>query len=124
MVMKCCYTDKERREILSGAAEYDKLSAAQQLNVEKNRANAVKQATSSMRWAVELYELLEQENIGYISEAHREIGTLRAVKERFADNDHIQQWCDYFIRCALCEIEELTEEVKYARETARELGRL
>jgi hypothetical protein len=72
----------------------------------------------------ELYWEFEKETIGYISETHREIGTLRAVKERFPNNNTIQQWCDYFIRCALCEIEELTDEVIHDREKARELERV
>lgn len=76
------------------------------------------------KWAVEIYELLERENIGFISEAHREIGTLRAVKERFPKDNTLQQWVDYHIRCALCEIEGLTEEVRRDRETARELAGL
>jgi hypothetical protein len=119
-----CYTEKELRDIQTGAQRYDKLSAEQSVQDEKRLADTLKRAMPSTIWAVELYDLLEQENTGFISEAHKEIGTLRTVKERFADNSRIQQFCDYFIRCALCEIEELMNEVKYGREAARELAKL
>lgn len=119
-----CYTEKELDDIRAGARRYDEMSEQQRIRDEKSLAGAMTQGTPRIKWAVELYKLFEKENIGFISEAHRGIGTLRAVKERFADNDHILQWCDYFIRCALCEIDELMDEVNYDRETARELARL
>ena len=124
MVMQGCYTEKELREIQAGARRYDEMSDRQQIRDEGRLANAQRRATPSMRWAVEIYELLGMENIGFISDTHREIGALRAVKERFPGNNTIQQWCDYHIRCALCEIEELTDEVKHGRGTARELARV
>jgi len=100
-----CYTEKELRDIQTGAQRYDKLSAEQSVQDEKRLADTLKRAMPSTIWAVELYDLLEQENTGFISEAHKEIGTLRSV-------------------CALCEIEELMNEVKYGREAARELAKL
>jgi len=124
MVMQGCYTEKELRDIQAGALRYDEMSEQQRIMEERRLADAEKQATPSTKWAVELYELLEEENIGFISEVHHEIGTFRAVKERFPHDNTLRQWCDYHIRCAMCEIEELTEEVQYDRKTARELARL
>jgi hypothetical protein len=124
MVMQGCYTEKELRDIQAGALRYDEMSEQQRIMEERRLADAEKLLTPSTKWAVELYELLERENIGFISEVHHEIGTLIAVKERFPHDNTLQQWCAYHIRCAMCEIEELTEEVKHDRKTARELARL
>ena len=118
------YTDKELDDIRTGARRYDEMSEQQRIMDEGSLVNTEKQATPSAKWAVDLYKLLEEENIGFISEVHHEIGTLRAVKERFPHDNTLQQWCDYHIRCAMCEIEELTEEVKHDRKTACELARL
>lgn len=66
------------------------------------------------------YRIMEKENVEHIGELHLDIGTMRAVLERFPDNDEIQQMAAYFIRADMNLIENLTEEIQYEREHAEE----
>jgi len=71
-----------------------------------------------------LYRIMEKENMEHIGELHLDIGAMRAVLERFPDDDPIQQMAEYFIRADTNLIENLTEEVLYDRTTAEEFERI
>lgn len=71
-----------------------------------------------------LYRILEAENMEHIGELHLDIGTMRAVLERFHEDDQIRQYAEYFIRVDLNVIENLTEEIGYDRRTAADLERI
>lgn len=71
-----------------------------------------------------LYRIMEKENTKHIGELHLDIGVMRAVLERFPDDDHIRQMAEYFIRVDMNLIENLTEEIEYGRTTAEEFERI
>ena len=72
----------------------------------------------------ELYRAMEAQDIAEIQELHRDIGVLRAVKERWPADDRIRQMTDVLIRTDIFIIENLTEDIHYERQQAEELDRL
>jgi hypothetical protein len=72
----------------------------------------------------ELYRLFESMDLDYIKELHLDIGVMKAVLERFSDDDAIQQMAHYFIRLNFNLIDNLKHEVLYDREQAEKFGRI
>jgi hypothetical protein len=113
-------TDKERAELEKNLAEYEQ-------RCEQERAREAEYAARPFKennWIAELYQEFEKRNLEYIAECHRTIGVMIRLRERFPDNDRIQQWARYFIGVEQAEIENLMEDIKNGRETAREFGKL
>ena len=71
-----------------------------------------------------LYRVMERENVEHIGDLHLDVGAMRAVIEKFPDDDQIQQMAEYFIRADMNFIENLTEEIEYDRTTAEEFERI
>jgi hypothetical protein len=67
---------------------------------------------------------MEAQDMEHIGELHLDIGTMRAVLERFPSDDPIQQMAEYFIRVDMNMIENLTEEIQYERKQAEEFERV
>lgn len=72
----------------------------------------------------DLYRIMEAQDMEHIGELHLDIGTMRAVLERFPDDDPIQQMAEYFIRVDMNIIENLTEEIQHERKQAEEFERV
>lgn len=72
----------------------------------------------------ELYRTMETEDLAAIRELHRDIGALRAVKERWPEDDWIRQMTDYLIRTDLYQIENLMEDIRHGRNRSEELERI
>ncbi|MDO9527764.1 MAG: hypothetical protein Q7J27_01245 [Syntrophales bacterium] len=68
--------------------------------------------------ALEMYEVMDAENLDHLRDVHQELGMLRSLKETFQDNK-IGQYCDYFIRICGAEIESVVEEIQYGREAIK-----
>jgi len=91
---------------------------------EKQLQDDGKQINLAGHNAAALYRIMEKENMEHVGELHLDIGAMRSVKERFPEDDQIQQMAEYFIRVDLNLIENLTEEVLYDRTTAEEFERI
>ncbi len=105
--MQGCYTDKERQEILSGAAEYDR-RCEEQLKREAEYAARPFQS--------DIYRDIEQNEREHLRFLHEDIAALVKVRERFPGRDDIRQFCEYFIRIDQADIEETLEGIRYARQ--------
>jgi hypothetical protein len=71
-----------------------------------------------------MYEIFEKDYLEAISFRHIDNGVLRSLIERWPEDDVMKQWCEHFIRLNGAEIENLMEEVLYARNRAREFKAL
>lgn len=71
-----------------------------------------------------LYRVMEAQDMEHIGELHLDIGTMRAVLERFPSDDPIQQMADYCIRVDVNMIENITEEIHYERKQVEEFERV
>ena len=114
MVMAGTYTDKERREILSGAAEYDRRIDQELQSRETKPADPTD----------ELYRAFEEDTLQAIRFYAEDIGLLLAIRERFRDRDEIRQMVRHLINLERHEIDILKEDMEDERETAAELKRL
>mgnify|MGYP003594471397 CR=1 FL=1 len=72
----------------------------------------------------DIYRVMEAQDLAEIQELHRDIGVMRAVKERWPADDWIRQMTDVLIRTDIFIIENLTEDIHYERQQAEELDRL
>jgi len=109
--MEGIYTDKERREILAGAAEYDRRID------DELRARGAKPADPF----VELYRALEDETLEAIRFYTQDIGFMLKLREAFASDARIREWARHLVNLMKHEIQTLTEEVIRAREEADRL---
>ena len=68
-----------------------------------------------------IYQQFEKDNMQYIAWEGEAIGVFSKLKETWPDDNKMQQWCDYFIRIAQYEIENITEEIEDDRRTIAEI---
>lgn len=73
---------------------------------------------------MEVYRIFEKEALALIGDLHRDRGMMRRIRERFPEDGKIRQLTEYHLRVIDAEIERLVEEVRYDRETMRELAEL
>jgi hypothetical protein len=115
-------TDKEREEI-KRAVEWHQAC----LDVEEREVREKEKLVNNpdpYRGLIELYQEFERRNREYIADSHQTIGFLIKLRERFSNNDRIQQHVRYFIDVELAEIGELMEDIEHDREKIREFKRL
>ena len=111
MVMAGTYTDKERREILKAAAEYDR-RIDDELHARETRP------TDPID---ELYRTLEEDTLEAIRFYSGDIGLLLAIREQFRDRYEIREMVRHMVNLERHEIETLREDMERERETAAEL---
>ena len=111
--MVAALTPKERMR----AEAYEAMTARQ-------LAEDAKQIDLSAPSISELYRTMETEDLAAIRELHQDIGVLRAVKERWPEDDWIRQMTDYLIRTDLYQIENLMEDIRHGRNRSEELERI
>lgn len=114
MVMHGVYTDRERQEILAGAAAYDRRVG------DELRAAGARPADPTD----ELYRSLENETLEAIRFYTEDVGLLMALRERFREYYEIREMVRHLINLEKHEIEILKREIESERETAAELKRL
>ena len=111
--MVSALTPKERLR----AEAYEAMTARQ-------LAEDAQQLDLSPPSVADIYRVMETQDLVEIQELHRDIGVLRAVKERWPADDWIRQMTDVLIRTDIFIIENLTEDIHYERQQAEELDRL
>lgn len=107
------------------------LTPKERLRVEAYEAMTARQLTEDAQTldlsppsVADLYRVMEAQDMAEIQELHRDIGVMRAVKERWPADDWIRQMTDVLIRTDIFIIENLTEDIHYERQQAEELDRL
>ena len=106
-------TPKERLRVEA----YEALTARQ-------LAEDAKQIDLSAPNVADIYRMMEAQDLAEIRELHQDIGVLRAVKERWPEDDWIRQMTDYLIRTDLYQIENLMEDIRHGRNRSEELERI
>jgi hypothetical protein len=70
------------------------------------------------------YEEIEKDNLTTIRDLQRDMGEMSRIRENFSEDWEIQELTRVIIFEEARIIEELTEEIRYAREARKRLGKV
>jgi acyl-CoA reductase-like NAD-dependent aldehyde dehydrogenase len=88
--------------------------------IEAERA-AIARTQQQVSLVADSYQEFEKENLDTIAFYASDIGILMKVRERFRGNQHICEFCEYFIRINKTDMEQISEEIENDRRTLKEI---